>query len=320
VGRTTTEISQVTLLVSQTGPADDHVFLIGRPPLSEFLSFIRAMAVGGQTADRGQLTTEWRLANDHVKTLETQEAGIADYPHVDALDPALAGRAARFIAGPFFRKSFSIVPATLGIVELDRLVVFQKFIDLSFVATLMQRVGPNPSVDQLFDFCLPDQPAPPQVTVKQTAANSYTFLSASNDFRFLDAALLDPAQLVGYQPDGPAVAALALVVGYGSNFLNVASIENRLVLGNGSHRAYALRDLGVTHVPCIVQGVTRREELEILGFGDLQQNPDLYLKSARPPMLRDYFDPALRKIVSVARKQRALRRSFGVEPMDIPAT
>jgi hypothetical protein len=122
--------------------------------------------------------------------------------------------------------------------------------------------------------------------------------------------MLDPPQLTGYQPQGPPVAALALVIGYGSNFLNVASVENRLVLGNGSHRAYALRDLGVTHAPCIVQSVTRREELEVLGYGDLQQNADLYLKSPRPPMLRDYFDQELRKTVSVARKQPAIRVQF----------
>jgi hypothetical protein len=310
----------MTLLVSQAGPADDHVFLVGRPPLSEFLGFIRTMAVSGQTADQGQLAAEWRKANDHLKTLESTEAGIADTPPVGALDPSLSAQAAELLGDPFFTRSFNMVPAKLGVVELDRLVVFQKFIDLSFVARLKERLGKAPNQNQLFDFCLPRQPALPQVTVKQTAANSYTFLSPSNDFRFLEAVMLDAPQLTGYQPQGPPVAALALVIGYGSNFLNVASVENRLVLGNGSHRAYALRDLGVTHAPCIVQSVTRREELEVLGYGDLQQNADLYLKSPRPPMLRDYFDQELRKTVSVARKQPAIRVSFGVEAMDIPAS
>jgi hypothetical protein len=45
-------------------PSDDHVFLIDRPPIGEFIGFIRTMAVNGQTVDRGLLAEEWRRAND----------------------------------------------------------------------------------------------------------------------------------------------------------------------------------------------------------------------------------------------------------------
>ena len=115
------------------------------------------------------------------------------------------------------------------------------------------------------------------------------------------------------------VALVGLFVGYGSNFLNAIHAENRLILGNGSHRAFALRDLGITHVPCVIQRVSRRDELELVGSGDVQQNPDRYLKAARPPLLKDYFDPALRKIIPVVRKHRIVRVSFGYEQGDIPA-
>lgn len=115
------------------------------------------------------------------------------------------------------------------------------------------------------------------------------------------------------------MAILGLAIGYGSNFLNVLHVENRLVLGNGSHRAYALRDLGITEIPCLVQRVTRRDELELVASGDLATTPDRYLKSARPPMLRDYFDLELRKIVPVYRKKRVVRIQFGVEQTDILA-
>jgi hypothetical protein len=307
----------VTFLKQQIG--DDHVFLLGRPPLSELLGFVRTMAVDGQIADQGQLATEWRRANDHLKSLESTEAGAADGATVHPLDSSLSAEAAALLAAPLFRKSFSMVPARLGMVELDRLVVFQKFIDLAFVEELKRQLSRQPTPADLFHFCLPKQPALPQVIFNRTAQNAFTFVSPSKDFRFLDGAILEPAQLAGYESQGHVVAALALVIGYGSNYLNVASVENRLLLGNGSHRAYALRELGITHVPCIIQDVTRREELEVLGFGDLQQYPDRYLTSARPPMLKDYFDARLRKIVPVARKHRALRVTFGVEPIDVPS-
>lgn len=310
----------MTLLSTQSGPADDHVFLIGRPPLSEFISFIRTMAVDGQTADFGQLAREWRKANDHVKTLEASEIGLVDGRPISDLPMALTPLATEFLNNPFFQRSFSLVPARLGVVDLDTLVVYQKFIDLTYVGQLKKQLGLKPTPEEIFGFCLPATPSLPRVSLKQTAANSFTFISPSNDFRFMEATLINPSQLSGFQPQGPIVAAIGLVVGYGSNFMNVAHIENRLILGNGSHRAFTLREMGIAQMPCIIQDVSRPEEIEVLGFGDLQQNQDLYLKSPRPPLLKDYFDPALRKIVPVARKQRLVAVSFGVQTSDIPAT
>jgi hypothetical protein len=100
--------------------------------------------------------------------------------------------------------------------------------------------------------------------------------------------------------------------------LNVASIEGRLVLHNGSHRAYFLRDIGITHAACVIQRVTRRDELEFLG-GEVHLNPDRYLKAPRPPLLKDYFDPKLRKVIAVPKKNRSVRVQFGCEQIDVPA-
>jgi hypothetical protein len=135
----------------------------------------------------------------------------------------------------------------------------------------------------------------------------------------LDLALISPKQIVGYQSNGIPSSAIVLFVGYGANYLSVTSTEGRLVLNNASHRAYALRELGVTHVPAVVQKVTRREELNIVAAGGpLSQNPDLYLKEPRPPVVKDYFDPKLRKIVRLLPKARQVRVMVGAEVSDIP--
>ncbi len=107
------------------------------------------------------------------------------------------------------------------------------------------------------------------------------------------------------------------MVGFGSNFLNAIQAEGRLVLNNGSHRAYALRDLGIMHAPCIVQHVSRREELEVLNQ-QLHAEPDRYLKAARPPMLKDYFDPLLRAVLQVPRRKRQVKVTFGIKVLDVP--
>jgi hypothetical protein len=301
-------------------PVDDHVFLIGRPPMGEFLAFVRVMAINGQKANQRQLAEEWRGANDHIRELEKREAGWADRPQIGPLPAALDELKARLLADPILQRSFQLVPTTVGVVELDRLVVFQKQINLAHVKALRDSLGNEPTPEEVFRFCLPfDHPQAP-AQVMQMAGNAYTFISASNDFRFLDAQLFDPIQIIGYAPPGPVVGVLGLVVGYSSNFLHAVQVEDRLVLGNGSHRAYALRELGVTHVPCLIQHVSRREEIEVLGLGDIQKNADDYLKAPRPPVLKDYFDPALRKIIPVRRKLRQVRVTFGVEQVDIPAT
>ena len=106
---------------------------------------------------------------------------------------------------------------------------------------------------------------------------------------------------------------------FGSNFLNAIYAENRLILTNGSHRAYALRQLGVTHVPCIIQHVSLREKLEVVADSAVVDNPDYYLKKPRPSMLKDYFNPQLHKVIPVRRQLRQVTIKFEVEHGDVPA-
>src|SRR5712672_481548 len=79
---------------------DDHVFLIGRPPVGEYLGFIRTMAIDGQERDQGILVEEWRRANDHVRRLERTEAGIADRVTTMPLPPELDDRRRQLLGEP----------------------------------------------------------------------------------------------------------------------------------------------------------------------------------------------------------------------------
>lgn len=301
-------------------PVDDHVFLLGRPPMGEFLGFIRAMAVDGQNADQGLLANEWRQGNDRVLQLEKTEAGFADNPPIAPPPPALQALAQRVLNDPVFKKAYRFVPTEIAVIELDRLVVFQKFINLGFVEALKQSLPRNPSEEDVAQLALGlDRPLP-VARLMQTAGNIYSFISPSNDFRFLEGAIVEPKQVTGFTSTGRPVACIVLAVGFGSNYLNAIHVEGRLVLNNGSHRAYALRELGIARVPALIQRVSRRDELEVVCGGDLQQNPDRYLKAPRPPLLKDYFDQSLRKVVPVPRKNRFVRVQFGAEQSDVPVT
>lgn len=298
--------------------ADEHVFLIGRPPLGEFLGFIQVGTVDGQNADQGVLAQEWRAANDHIKELEKTEKGIADNPPIERLPDNLGHMREDVLANRMFQKAYSVVPCDIAIVELDRVVVYQKQINLAHVRRIQEQLGKSATPEQLFRTCIPfGQPLPPVQIRRVLPGNAYMFISPSNDLRFMDAMVLRGDQIADYQPRGPVAGVIGLVVGFTANCLSVIHAENRLILGNGSHRAFALRESGITHAPCLVQNVTRREELQAVAGDTVNQDPDLYLKSDRPPLLKDYFDARLTMKAKVPRGNRQVKVVFLQESMDI---
>jgi hypothetical protein len=276
--------------------------------------------IDGDKADQGALAAEWRTANDHVVQLEKDEAGYADGAAITPIPAEMSALEQAALADPMFKRSFQVVPWHLGQVALDRLVVFQKRIGLGGVGRIKAQLGASPSAETVFKLCIPvDHPSSPPMTT-QRASNGWIFGSPSNDIRLLDATLLMPDQVTGYQPSGAVAAVVGLVVGFSSNVLHVLHIESRLILMNGSHRAYALRDLGVTHAPCIVLELSRRDELDLIGPEEVKAKPDNYLTAARPPLLKDYFDPKLRKIVPVRRMVNQLQVGYGTSPGAHPAS
>lgn len=300
-----------------TPPLEEWIFLNGRPPLGDFLGFVKASAADEAAIDIATLSNEWRDANAHIGQLEITEAGWADNPTIGPIPAELQHRVSQVQADPMFRKVFEIAPVSFGMVELDRLVVYQKHINVSYATELKTRLGTTPSPDDIFTICLPiDHPQPP-ITRMRVADNSFMFVSPSMDLRFIESEDFDAERVNGYNPRGPSSGIIGIVVGFGSNYLNALLANNRLILNNGSHRAYALRDLGVTHVPCIIQHINHQDELALI-CPEAAKNPQAYLGQTRPSVLKDYFDPLLIKAVPVRRKFRQVKVTFGIERTDVP--
>jgi hypothetical protein len=295
----------------------ENLYLIGRPALKQFLRFVSSEAVA--PAGEGILTDEWKAANEFIRELEKEEAGLADAPTIGKLGREFEPLLIEFLKNPLVRHGFNTVPSEVAIVELDRLVVYQKHIDLTFVRQLQRQIGPAPSAEDIFRTCLPAEQRTPPVKWLQVHRDKFVIVSPSNDLRFLGAMKLKPEQIQDYPPPGNLAGVLGLALGFGSNFLNAVYAEKRLILNNGSHRAYALREMGITHVPCIIEHVSSREELDVVACPEVRRNPDLYLKQARPSMLRDYFNPKLRKVMPVHRRLLQLTVKFEVEEAQVPA-
>lgn len=319
VNDTSVEIHTADGLDDQRDVLRDEICLLGQPPLRRYLNFMRDQVVGGENADRRALVDEWRRVNDYYGELEESEAGIADEIEVRDLDPALAPLVAEAMADPRYRYTFDSFPTSFAWVELDRLVIYQTHVTQQFVETLKSRLGPAPDPESLFRFCLPpERPAVP-VEIRRVGHERYVFTCESTDFRFLDAVLLRPDQIRDYDSAGPISGVVGLVVGFGSNFLTAIRHENRLVLHNGYHRACALRALGITHAPCIIQTVTRRDELQVAAKRNVAEDPAFYFVARRPPLLKDFFDPRIRKVLRVHKTLTTIEVNFEVQEHGVRA-
>jgi hypothetical protein len=228
------------------------------------------------------------------------------------LDPALAGLAAEVQAHPHFRRNFDTLPTEFRMVELDRLIVDQMHVTYNHVTAVAARLGPEPDAHAVFGLCFPlDEPAAP-VQVQQLGSHRWVLRSPSMDLRFHEARLLAPAQLGGYEAYGAIAGIVGLVVGFGCNFLTAVRVGRRHLLVNGYHRAVALRALGLTHAPCIVQTATCADELELAARSRVAERAEFYFESARPPLLRDFFDPKLRRLLPLRPRTRHIELSFEV--------
>jgi hypothetical protein len=248
--------------------------------------------------------------------LQQTESGYADQAAVGSIPKSLEPLVRRVAADPIFLRSFSAVPGQIGMVELDRLVVSQKTINLSHVDRIKESIGPSPDRDAVFRVCMPFDHSTPSTEVTRVGKHTFEIVSDSNDLRFLESLALSTDQLADYRASGPVVGVIGAVVGYGSNYLNALSCEGRLVLNNGFHRAYALRAVGVTHVPCVVQRLATRDDLEHVGRAAVRRDPELYFDFARPPLLKDFFDAGVCREVVCPRKSRHVRVTVTVEEFD----
>lgn len=282
------------------------VWLLGQPHLGDYLDFVRAKVIGGASIPTARLADEWRAANDHYYELERIEAGAADGLECRPLPRELRPLARKARAHPWFREAFGTLPSRIMMVELDRLIVSQTHIERPFADALCGGLGAQPALEDLFRFCLPLERPDPQVRVQRLSSDRYIFSSPSTDFRAHPAALLAPDLARRIPGFGPVSAALALPVGFGCNFMSAVRSGGRAVLQNGYHRAYALRALGITHAPCVVTEVTRKDELKVAAAEDVSDDPEFYFAAKRPPLLRDYFDPKIRKVLPIRRMETVI--------------
>lgn len=295
----------------------EEAWLLGQPPLQRYLDYMQDTAIGGAQMSRSALVDEWRAANDYWYELEQSEREIVDQVEIRELDSSLKPCADEVMASSRYRRGFNELPTRFAMVELEKLIVSQRHVDIHHTERLKKRLAHDCSAEKLFWFCMPIHGAETPVDMRRLGSKRFMVWSKSSDFRFHEAALLEPAQITGYEPFGPVGAAVGIMLGYGSNLLNVIQSDKRLLLHNGHHRAYAMLEMGITHAPCIIRTVTRRDEFNLLASADAASDPSFFFRAARPPLLKDFFDPRIRKVVRVPQLMRLLEINIDVKEHEI---
>src|SRR5205085_11842380 len=135
-------------------------------------------------------------ANDHIKCLEAAEAGLADHHLAGPLPATMAPLGAELLQRPTISASYGFVPVSVGMAELERLVVFQKQIHLDFVRRLKAKLGPDPNEAEIVGTCFPVAATEP-VRTDPIGQNGHVFVSRSNDLRLLDVRTIRPEQIAG---------------------------------------------------------------------------------------------------------------------------
>lgn len=284
--------------------------------MEEYLSLLVQTSAEG-TADLPGAAQRWHRGAARLAELVQSEGGQVDSHHIEQLPDSLADRSEAFLASPAVASTYLTSVPSVALVPLDGLIVYQHRLNLSYAEQLAERVAPSwrPDDPQFFDFCLALDQSEPAVDGIQVNANSFVFSSPSTDVRFLGAKLVDSRQVGGYTPPGRPMKAVVLYVGYSVNAINVLEIDNRLILHNGHHRCYALHASGLTHAIAVVQRLSANN---VSAVPAIQQAQNLYLESARPPMLTDFLRPELFHEIEVPHRSRQIRLQFGSEQFDAP--
>src|SRR3954466_4333868 len=110
--------------VPQGAAPEESLYLMGRPPIRHVLCFARNQALN--PPEESALVDAWKKAHEVVRGLERSEAGVADEPPIAKLGPEYEPLLRELLKDPLIRNGFNVVPTDIAMVELDRMVVYQK--------------------------------------------------------------------------------------------------------------------------------------------------------------------------------------------------
>lgn len=186
------------------------------------------------------------------------------------------------VGNPLFHEATANREWEFKLVDLDRLVCIQKYVDWDYASDLATRITDH-SIAQLARFSLSELALPRDFWIGgESGRYASTFVSRNWDFRVVSQQLRDDPTT------GRRV--LSYVLGWGVPFITVVQMDSRLYLRNGYHRACAARISGANQLPVLLVHGREFSDVGIRGPGYFDEH---LLRSDRPPILARFFSPEI---------------------------
>lgn len=292
--------------------------LFGAVSQPEILGFLRTQCVFENEEEIEDVMTKWRTAATKFQSLFTVAQDFPDSVAQEDLPSEYMDKISGVTSDPLFKNSFSMLPYSIRLVEIEKIIAAQRYVNLDYTEKLVPSIPREPGIDFLIDFCLVrrSDAAPPSEL--QNAANVFSYRSNSTDFRFLGGypKPLNEDDLRLCIGGGQPVSALILFVGFGTPAVNVFQVGTRLILNNGFHRLYALLSKGIKKAPVIVQQI-QNPSIELPQM--IAGLPKEYsIQTLRPSIIKDFMNPNLTMELSLKDRERSVQIQWGLNQTDIP--
>jgi hypothetical protein len=294
-------------------------YLLAFATQAEVLQHIRTQAVDEEGQRLPEILAIWERLQPQVAGLLQREAASADSVIVEAIPEEHKSTLEEFASDSLFRKTFASLPTGFGLVEVEKLVAPQRSVNLDYVDRLVASFPKAPTMKQLLDICLAPKRKMDPIQHLEIAPNTHVFSSPNSDIRFLGAFVkhLSTEDLDYAVSGGLPAAAIIAFIGYGGAPVNVLLSGKRVVLNNGFHRVYALRSIGITKLPVVIQQI-RNVQLEfpqvVAGL------PKEYLLNVpRPVLVKDFFEPEFAVTLKVRDRIKMVTVGIGLSQHDVPS-
>lgn len=226
-------------------------------------------------------------------------------PSLEELPAPLTEIGKHFKQRPDVISSFQNLDWTIGLVNLENVLSFQKIV---VEDQAVERVAGASADDArtLFSLCLPEPPGPVRLpAIVDPHQKALTFSSLNPNLRvgpyIVQEMNISPAP----SQVGQAMKFAGFAINFGSPFVQVAEYKSRWFVRDGYHRCYGFLRRGIRKIPCVFIRARSFQELgaEAPGFFSHE-----LLFGERPPFLSDFLNDS----VSVFAHQEVIRKVIRV--------
>lgn len=282
-------------------------YILGYPNLRDVVRFVKENAVDSSDARIDEYANQWWRAHRWLGEAASGEADSVNEPRLRSLPDEMQRPAEKLLEHPEIHRVAHHLAYAWKLVDIDSLVVTQRFVNLRVVDDIRAAISQLPAAERLLDVASGAALARPSVHVTRSASGGFWISSHTAGLRFMRVEASAPEGTQAGVTAEQVCAGIHVSVGFGLNYLAAYRINGRLLLNNGTHRLCALRQLGIKSVPCLVLDVETEEQIAITLSSEILEHRDLYLRSPRPPVFGDYFNERLRAIIPTHRMMRVLR-------------